>query len=296
MSGDPQERLKNFKPKKKFFVGIDSDGCAFDTMELKQKECFIPNIVLHFEQQSVSKYLRETAEFVNLYSKWRGTNRFPALNKTFELLAERPEVRARNAKLPDFAPLRQWIASETRLGNPTLEAHVKVNPDPMLQLALKWSLAVNRAVTELVHGVAPFPGVRESLEKLSSQADIIVVSATPNEALVREWAEHGIDEFAEIIAGQEMGTKKEHLQLAAQGKYEDNCVLMVGDAPGDLRAANAIGALFYPINPGHEEASWRRFLDEGMQKFLSGAYSGDYQQALLDEFDGYLPETPPWKT
>jgi len=27
---DPARALKDFKPKYKFFVGIDSDGCAFD--------------------------------------------------------------------------------------------------------------------------------------------------------------------------------------------------------------------------------------------------------------------------
>ena len=32
-------------PKHDFLVGIDSDGCAFDTMEVKHKECFIPNII-----------------------------------------------------------------------------------------------------------------------------------------------------------------------------------------------------------------------------------------------------------
>ena len=28
---------------------------------------------------------------------------------------------------------------------------------------------------------------------------------------------------------------------------------MIGDAPGDMRAAQANGACFYPINPGAEE-------------------------------------------
>ncbi|MCJ7777964.1 MAG: hypothetical protein MUP16_06585 [Sedimentisphaerales bacterium] len=37
---DPARPLKEFKPKHKFFVGIDSDGCAFDTMGIKQRECF----------------------------------------------------------------------------------------------------------------------------------------------------------------------------------------------------------------------------------------------------------------
>jgi hypothetical protein len=48
-------------PKHDYLVGIDSDGCAFDTMELKHKECFIPNIINYFELQGVSKYARETA-------------------------------------------------------------------------------------------------------------------------------------------------------------------------------------------------------------------------------------------
>ena len=68
---DPAKPLKEMKKEHDFFVGIDSDGCAFDTMEIKHKECFIPNIINHWGLQAVSKYARETAEFVNLYSKWR---------------------------------------------------------------------------------------------------------------------------------------------------------------------------------------------------------------------------------
>ena len=37
--------LRNFQKRNEFFIGIDSDGCAFDTMEVKHKECFIPNII-----------------------------------------------------------------------------------------------------------------------------------------------------------------------------------------------------------------------------------------------------------
>src|SRR4030042_627668 len=87
--------LIDFKPGQSFFVGIDSDGCAFDAMELKQKECFTPSTIRVWGLQPISKYARETAEWVNLYSKWRGANRWPALVKVFELLAERPEVKER---------------------------------------------------------------------------------------------------------------------------------------------------------------------------------------------------------
>ena len=87
-----KDSLKNLTPSKSFFAGVDSDGCAFPTMEVKHKECFIPLIVKHWKLQPVSRYAREAAEFVNLYSKWRGINRFPALVMAFDLLAERPEV------------------------------------------------------------------------------------------------------------------------------------------------------------------------------------------------------------
>src|SRR5512142_3281074 len=70
-----------------FFVAIDSDGCAFDTMEIKHKECFCPNIIKWWELQAVSKYAREAVEFINLYSRWRGINRWPALVMVFDLLS-----------------------------------------------------------------------------------------------------------------------------------------------------------------------------------------------------------------
>ena len=69
---------------------------------------------------------------------------------------------------------------------------------------------------------------------------------------------------------------------------------MIGDAPGDFDAAQANGALFFPINPSAEEASWERFYEEGIDRFLAGAFVGDYQEALLAEFDRYLPDRPPW--
>jgi len=100
MSMASKQDLIDLKPKMEFFVGIDSDGCAFPTMELKHKECFIPNIVRYFGLQSVSKYAREAGEFVNLYSKWRGINRFPALLMAIDLLRERPEVTASGVELP----------------------------------------------------------------------------------------------------------------------------------------------------------------------------------------------------
>ncbi len=295
MTADPQAPLKSFAPKHEFFVGIDSDGCVFDTMEIKHKECFIPNIINCWGLQAVSKYAREAAEFVNLYSKHRGINRWPALLMVFDLLAERPEVQRRGVKLPEVPTLRDWAKTEKALGNPQLKSAIEKTGDPVLKRALAWSEAVNASIAEMVHDVPPFPFVRESFEALSKKADMICVSQTPGEALQREWEEHSVSKYAAVIAGQEMGSKSEHLKLAAAGKYPAEKCLMIGDAPGDLKAARANGFLFFPVNPGHEEASWQRFYEEAMGRFLAGTYAGDYERALIAEFDALLPDVPPWK-
>jgi len=121
-----------------------------------------------------------------------------------------------------------------------------------------------------------------------------VVSQTPTEALVREWTEHGVDRQVRFIAGQELGTKTEHIRFAAGGKYAPGRMLMIGDAPGDYKAAQGNGALFYPINPGDEEASWKRLHDEALNRFFAGRYAGDYEAGLIREFDAHLPEKPSW--
>jgi phosphoglycolate phosphatase-like HAD superfamily hydrolase len=288
--------LVEMEPKQGFFIGIDSDGCAFDTMEIKHKECFCPNTIKYWDLQPVSKYAREAAEFVNLYSKWRGINRWPALVMVFDLLSEREEVKARKAVIPAAPRLREFIAAEAfPNSNSGLKAYIAEHPDPELERGLAWSEAVNATVADMVYGIPPFPYLRESLEYLWDKADMIVVSATPNEALEREWMEHAIDKYVRLIAGQERGTKTQHLALAAGGKYQPGHVLMIGDAPGDMKAARANNALFYPINPGHEDESWQRFYEEGLHKFLALEFAGDYEANLIAAFEKFMPEIPPWK-
>lgn len=286
--------LGQFKKQHEFLVGIDSDGCAFDSMEIKHKECFIPQFIKHMGLQPISKYAREACEFTNLYSKTRGANRFPAYLLALDLLEHRKEVQARKVKLPRLQGVRDWVKRETKLGTKTLKPESEKTGDPDLQQAYAWSKAVDDAVADMVHGVPPFPGLRESLEKLQKKADLIVCSATPNGALQKEWEEHDIDKYVQCICGQESGSKKESLAACKAIGYAPEKMLMMGDAPGDQQAAKAVGALFYPINPGHEEASWTRFLDEACDKFFAGTFAGSYQDKLIAEFDKYLPEQPKW--
>ena len=54
------------------------------------------------------------------------------------------------------------------------------------------------------------------------------------------------------MLGQEAGTKAYCIEQLKKFGYENTHVLMIGDAPGDLSAAEANDVLYYPI------LSWER--------------------------------------
>ena len=168
--------------------------------------------------------------------------------------------------------------------------------DADLELALRWSEAVNRSISEIVVEVPPFPLVRESLESMDGKADVVVVSATPREALEREWSEHGLIEHVALLAGQELGSKQEHLALAAGGP------IRARKDPDGRRRARATGRPRVPpersstrLPPACEDESWQRFFEEALPRFFAGNYAGEYMDAQLDQFVKLLPEQPPWK-
>ncbi|MCD6303344.1 MAG: HAD hydrolase-like protein [Planctomycetes bacterium] len=329
------EKLKALEKTKDFFVGIDSDGCAFDTMEVKHKFCFVVAVLQAFSLAALARILRDVWDFVNLNGQSRGCNRWLALRATFRYLRSlspyrrfdaflaahleiieqfieaaeaRPEIQLSNDGLLRLAgerlggPARLILdaivadpvgVAYSRLGRDIVAAGT--SPDEcLLRLAL-WTHLVNGLVAQRVHDVPPFPHVRESLEKLQPRADIMVVSATPNEALHREWREHDIARYTAMICGQELGKKSEHLKYGAGGKYPPENILMIGDAPGDLKAARSVNACFYPINPGEEVASWKRFHEEAAEMFFGGRYRGSYEDGLIEEFTARLPARPPWE-
>ena len=196
---DPAKPLKDFKPKKEFFIGIDSDGCVFDSMGIKQRECFCPWMIACFGLQPVAYAARQCKEFADLFSKTRGANRHKTLKRILaELLPSHPMVKARNFNVPQLPYYFAWVDDpNSLLSNQGLEQAVgtAANSDAKAELeqVLQWSRQVNQAVTDIVKDVPPFPFVRESLEKITKLADAIVVSGSPGEALEREWQEHDID-------------------------------------------------------------------------------------------------------
>lgn len=289
-----QDDLRELRPAHDFFVGVDSDGCVFDSMTVKQCETFHPLIIRFWGLEAIARPLRETAAFINLHSVWRGRNRFVALLKTFELLADRADVKAAGVPLPDVDAIRRYVESGVALGNPTLEEAVARDENPELRRMLAWSLAVNRAISARTEPIPPFVGALDALRRISSVADAMVVSQTPEAALVSEWREHKIDSLVRLIAGQELGTKAEHIRLAAIGKYPQDKILLIGDAPGDLEAAREAGVRFYPIVPGREIESWRQFNATFLNRFLAGQYGEADENRQISAFLAALPEKPSW--
>jgi len=288
--------LVDFVPTKDFFVGIDSDGCAVDAMDIKHYECFTPSYIKYWDLQPISTLARETAIFVNLKSVTRGLNRWLALRQLLDLLRDRVEVAERGVTIPEYPELTQFIESEYPLSDKGIAAFAAENPSETIDRAIRWGNGVNAMIADMVHGCGPFPGVREAMEAMFPFVDEMTVSATPLHALEKEWNEHGLAQYVHVIAGQEMGSKAQHVQYAANGKYPDGHIMLIGDAPGDRDTARTAGCLYYPINPGKEKESWKRFKDEALGKFLDGTFAGEYQQALIAEFESYLPDEVPWET
>jgi hypothetical protein len=286
--------LINFLPAHSLFAGVDSDGCVFDTMEIKQKDYFHPAIIRHWHLEAIEPQVRAAAEFVYLYSVYRGLNRFLGLCKTFELLHEWPDAAAK-ADLPDTADLRTYCDSGLPLSNRTIKSEAERTGSPVLLQTYAWSIALNEEIDRTMPDPPVFDGAEAALSKLNTCADIIVISQTQATALLKDWRRDNLARYARVIAGPELGSKVDHFNMAAVNRYPTEAILMIGDAPGDLATAEEIGCNFYPINPGQETASWARFTDEAFPAFFTGGFGMEYQQKLVREFKALLPEKPPWK-
>ena len=295
-----KEVVEHFVPRHEFLVCVDSDGCVFDTMGIKQRECFIPWTIAHFGLQPVAQAARECKEFADLFSNTRGANRHVTLKRVLaELLPTHPSVKSRAFQVPQLPYYFTWVeASVGDLSHEGLKKAIAQAPNEQarreFEQVLAWSERVNWAVREIVKGVPLFPYARQSLERLAGVADVVVVSQTPVEALQREWDKQGIRTYAALICGQEMGTKSQVVALTAR-HYSPERVLVIGDAWGDLEAAKENHVLFYPIVPGREEQSWKELYEQGLSRFLSGTYAGAYEAEQIALLQRALPDRPPWE-
>ena len=301
---DAEQQLRKFKRTKDFLIAIDTDGCVTDNMNGKQMLIFHPQFMEFYQLWEIESYFREVAEYYNLFSVDRGCNRFIANQLTLTALQNRTDVQQvlqeRHIKLPNIKSLNEYIAytkkNKLGLGNPSLEGFLNQNPKNFaLYKLLGWSEAVNRMFPYISAKIPPFDKVKECLELMAQDTDILIVSKTPYSDLANYWEAQGIAQYVQIISGQEMGSKGHHIEAAKKaGNYDDNQVLMIGDGGGDLKAVKVNKGLFYPTAPGVEQKAWDNF-PQAFQRFIKREYKGEFEDNLLQAFDQALLTFPPWQ-
>ena len=275
-----KQDLQTFEKNKGFLVCVDSDGCAIDSMNIKHINCFGPKLVEEWGLQAWADEILESWNRVNLYSLTRGINRFKGL------LVALKEIDKKFRKIEDLDRFEHWVETTDELSNNALLKAIEADPRSIcLKKALFWSNQVNDAIKKLPQEqVVPFELVKEALEFAHEKADVVIVSSANLGAIMDEWERHGLLGHVDLVLAQNAGTKAYCIQQLLKKGYDEEKVIMCGDAPGDMDAAKGNGVFYYPIKVGHEKDSWREFMDVGFQKLMDGTYEGPYQAAKIDEF------------
>ena len=270
--------------KNEFLICIDSDGCAIDSMNHKHLNFFGPALISTWKLQNCADEVQQKWNQVNLFSKTRGINRFLGLKITLESLKEG------GISLTDLKPLQEWTSVASVLSNNTLEEYIVQhshgdNDLTVLHKALEWSFAVNDKIKNDKTASPPFLEVEATLKEIAKIADVAIVSSANKSAVKEEWAAAGFEPYVKELCTQEEGSKSFCIKkLIENNGYEKNKALMVGDALGDLAAAQENDICFYPIIAGDEATSWKNLRTEVLNAFINGAYKNEIHQSVLDKF------------
>lgn len=271
--------LEQFNKQKDFLICIDSDGCAIDTMDIKHIKCFGPCMVTEWNLEEWREPILESWNEVNLYTLTRGINRFKGLAVALT------EINDKYIKIEGLDEFIKWTEETKELSNEALELEIEKVNNICLKKALEWSKSVNKSIDLLSDNEkCPFEGVKEAILEARNIADIAIVSSANEKAVLDEWSKHGLLESVDIVLTQNIGSKAYCINKLMEKGYNKTNVLMVGDALGDLKAAEENEVLFYPIMVRKEKESWIRFSKEALERFTSNSYYGEYQEKVIAEF------------
>ena len=248
--------LTDFIRKRDFLVCMDSDGCVMDTVRIKHCSVFCPELIRVFGLEAHTDFITTAWEEINLNSITRGISRFESAVLIFDRL------KNRGIDVPGSEDIAAWVSTASELSTASLQQEVLRSGSLALRKLQEWNNACNRRIQALEPTFKPFPGVEYSLHQLHTVAD--------------------------VIFGQEVGSKANSIASMLACGYESRKVVMVGDAMGDAQAAAANGVSFVPILPGREAESWRRLQEEALPKLLHGTFSPEYQATLLAQLRSVL--------
>ena len=271
--------LSEFKKTKDFLVCVDSDGCAMDTMDIKHIRCFGPCMVEVWQLQKWENEILKRWNEINLYTLTRGINRFKGLSLALS------EINEQYRAIDGIEDLIYWSDNADELSNASLEKEIEKAPEKdIFKLALKWSENVNEAIKKLPESeIKPYPLVKEALKLAHEKADVAIVSSANLGAVLEEWEKHGLLEHTDIVLTQNVGSKAFCISELLKKGYDNKNVLMCGDAPGDLKAAESNNVHFYPILVKREEESWKDFINQGFTLLLESSFD-EYETIKRRDF------------
>jgi len=255
---------------------VDSDGCAMDTMTYKHQLFFGPLAAEVFNVTDKESFLKEWDK-INLFSKTRGVNRYVGLVMGLEF-----------AGIGSIDNLKNWVQTTDSLSNASLEKAILENPFDDLKKALEWSKQVNSKIKNYEGDALAFPGAVEGLEALHKLGKVFVVSSANKEAVEEEWQDQGLMLHIDDLYCQDRGKKEDVIAALIKDGYAANKIMMIGDSPGDLAAAEQNSVAFYPILVGEEAKSWKELADSVSKAFVQNRFTEEDQVNLISTFWGNL--------
>lgn len=278
--------FSKFKRSKDFLVCVDSDGCAMDTMDIKHFNCFGPCMVDEWELSQWRDEILARWNDINLYTITRGINRFKGLAMALG------EINEKYRTIDGVDQLQKWADTAPELSNGALEVIIAEHPEEkVFAKALSWSKAVNIDITRLPNeSKLPFPLAKEALEHAHRYADVAIVSSANLAAVLEEWKQHDLLDHVDVVMSQNDGSKAFCISKLLEFGYNNKNVVMCGDAPGDLSAAEKNGVYFYPILVKRERESWEEFISTSLDHLMNGSFGGEYQTKKREEFFKNLGE------
>lgn len=277
-----KEDIKEFRKTRNFLICIDSDGCVMNTMDVKHMRCFGPCLVYEWDLGEYREEIIRLWRKVNLLGVSRGVNRFQGLAQVLKNIHENyTEVEGLEGYL-------RWAESAQELSDKSLEEAFEKTENICMKKALDWSRLVNQSMAMVSDTKKPpFEGTEDALRLAREQADIVILTAANRQEINKEWEVFELAQYTDLLMSQESGRKEECLKRLLEEGYEKDHVLMVGDAPADLAAAQAAGVLFYPILAYQERESWENF-SEALDHFIKEEYAGTYQKERIRDFQENL--------
>lgn len=277
-----KEDIKEFRKTRDFLICIDSDGCVMDTMDVKHMRCFGPCLVYEWDLGEYREEIIRLWRKVNLLSVSRGVNRFQGLAQVLK------NIHENYTQVEGLEGYLGWAGSAQELSDISLEEAYEKTGNICMKKAMDWSRLVNQSMAMVSDTKKPpFEGTEDALRLAREQADIVILTAANRQEINKEWEVFELAQYTDLLMAQEDGRKEECLKELLEKGYEKDHVLMVGDAPADLAAAQAAGVLFYPILAYQERESWENF-SEALDHFTNEDYAGSYQEERIKEFQENL--------